>query len=282
VRRLLPLVFASVVVFSSCKELHGPIDAPVYTNPRLTILSPIDSTIDLYALPPDSKLSSDNLLVTIPISARVSDSLGIASVVGSISTPIWPNEPPSVIQNSHFSLRDDGQGNDDLAGDGIFKGSITIERLRYEVGDYRLSVQATNTVGISTSPSIALIHFKNSGNRPPIFEFVRTEADTLVVPDSGLVVTVLTAKVNDPDNFNDVKEVTEQARKPDGSSAILIHLMDDGLAASADAVKGDRIYSTGIKLENSPGLQRGQYMFIFTATDKSGAVATDSLPIFVK
>jgi len=225
------------------------------------------------------------VIVSLTVEVRASDSIGINNVVGTVLSPSWPltNEASGVLQ--HFPLNDQGIDGDAVAGDGVFTGKTNFSIFRYEIGTYHLQLQAINVQG-SASPSITIpFYLINSHNHPPHIDSAWAVPDTLVLVDTAISVGVLMAKVTDPESRRDILSVTTRATKPDGTEAnTLVYLFDDGDPSHADAVAGDNIYSSGIKLDPHavPPPQKGNYVFHFVATDKSGAVGQDSLTVVVK
>jgi hypothetical protein len=284
VRALLAL-FLSTFVFSSCKDLTTPIDSRQYSTPRISFVAPVQDTIDTYKLPGGSGLPSDNVVVRITVSVKASDSLGISGVAGRVLSPTWTltNQPSKVLQN--FSLTDDGQNGDAVAGDGVFTGQTSFEILRYEIGTYHFQLQAFNVQGTASQSLTIPFYLINSNNHAPHIDSLAAAPDTLKLVDTAISVGALMAKVSDAEGRLDLLSVTAQATKPDGTQAnTLVYLFDDGDASHADQVAGDNIYSSGIKLDPhaSPPPQKGKYVFHFVATDKSGAVGQDSLIVVVQ
>lgn len=276
-------LFASI--FSSCKDLTTPIDSRQYSTPLISFVSPVNDTIDTYKLPGGSGLPGDNVIVRLTAMVKASDSLGISGVVGRVLSPSWnlTNESSVVLQN--FPMTDDGQNGDVTAGDGTYTGQTSFEIFRYEIGTYHLELQANNVQGTASQSLTIPFYLINSNDHAPHFDSLAAVPDTLTLVDTSITVGALMAKVSDKEGSRDILSVTAQATKPDGTLAnTLVYLFDDGSPVHADAVAGDSVYSTGIKLDphSNPPPLKGNYVFHFVATDKSGATGQDSLTVVVR
>lgn len=284
--RVVFLLFVLALFSFSCKELTSVIDAPSFTIPVLHFPSTgvVDrDTIDTKLVPGGTGASTDNVVVNFTVRIFASDSTGISGVSGSILSPNWPETGETSTTLSNFQLHDDGKDGDAVAGDSVFTGNVSFEIYRYQIGKYNLRFQAVNNLNTSSTILFYPVTLINTGNHPPKFEFVQTTKDTLVLADS-IDAAVLTAKLSDVEGMRDILSVKTQATKPDGTlSNTVVTLFDDGLKEQhADEIKGDSVYSTGIKLDPASNPEKGAYTFRFIAQDKSNARDTASLVIFVK
>lgn len=176
-------------------------------------------------------------------------------------------EPTLTEVAENGELNDLGVSGDSLAGDGIYSYKTTTAFANWKFGNYHLMIQAFDSHNKASENIYQILPWakKKIGVAPQILSV--SAPDTVQLPDTGSKSFVLTARVADQDNNKDIKEVTFDTFKPDGtaSSGNPFKMYDDG--TSGDAVAGDYIYSLLIYIssQNSPG----NYRFEFQAKDYS-------------
>ncbi|MFC1514258.1 hypothetical protein ACFL5P_04520, partial [candidate division KSB1 bacterium] len=201
-----------------------------------------------------------------PIFAAVSDTNGLDDidfVKGFLYTPY------SAIPNISIDLLDNGIEYDLSAGDGIYSGRIKHSDLKvFGGGKYDFLLYAVDKAGNRSSEFIYSIFMDSEIlDMPP-------QITRLIVPDSIKAdnsITLLQAEVSDPNGLTDISSVYFHSKKPDGTYANNgdpFYMYDDGGSISGDIVKGDGIYSLTIQIPSAT--VKGNYVFIFRASDKSG------------
>ncbi len=168
-------------------------------------------------------------------------------------------------------LNDQGIRGDSLAGDGIFSIETTTAFAHWKFGNYYVHLQAFDRrAKASDLVSQVVPWVKLQPGRPPQILSI-TAPDTIQLPTTGDQSFLLTAKVADPDDNRDIKEVFFNTFKPNGSpsSGNPFKMYDDG--TSGDRNAGDFIYSLTIFItaQNAPG----DYRFEFQAKDYSDFVS---------
>lgn len=164
-------------------------------------------------------------------------------------------------------MNDRGINGDSLAGDGIFSIETTTAFANWKFGNYYVNIQAFDSRNKASDPVYQIIYWKkNQLGLPPQLLSIAAP-DTIQLPASGDRSFLLTAKVSDPDDNRDIKEVFFNTFKPNGSpsSGNPFKMYDDG--TSGDLVANDFTYSLTIFItaQNSPG----DYRFEFQAKDYS-------------
>jgi len=268
---------------SSCGDLTTVIDTPNFTIPSLISPTISETTIDTKTLPGGTGQPTDNVVVTVTISAKAFDSTGISGVSGSIFSPAWPETQEASSTIANFSLHDDGLDGDVKAGDSVFTATVSFEIYRYQIGLYRITLIGYNNLNTPSNRATLSLKLFNSGNRPPVLTNALSTQDTLDLIDNQITADTLRVTVADPESSNDILKVETQAKKPNGELAnTIVKLYDDGDPEHADEIKGDGIFSTGIKLDPSSNPDKGEYTFVFTATDKSNAKSTAEVKLVVR
>jgi hypothetical protein len=219
-----------------------------------------------------SDLVTDSITVTV----FAFDSTGISGVAGRLSSPDWvlTNQPATVLANFPFTQ----------ISDSVWRGTVSFQIFRFEVGTYLLWMQAYNTTGISTVPINYSIQISYSKNHPPVIDSVWGVPDTLKI-GAGIASGSIHAKVTDPEGWFDLYSVLSSVTLPNGTTSTgQLQLFDDGLSSHADDIKADGIFSIPISFDPNatPAPQKGKYVYHFVASDKSGATAADSLTIVVQ
>ncbi len=168
-------------------------------------------------------------------------------------------------------LNDRGVQGDSVAGDGIFSIETTTAFAHWKFGNYHVSIQAFDSRNKASDLVYQIVPWKKQqlGLPPQIISV--SAPDTIQLPASGDRSFLLTARVSDPDDNRDIKEVLFNTFKPDGSpsSGNPFKMYDDG--TSGDRVANDFTYSLTIFItaQNLPG----NYRFEFQAKDYSDLVS---------
>lgn len=166
-------------------------------------------------------------------------------------------------------LYDTGPPLDIIRYDGVFSCLIDSTRLANNDGYYRVSVQAFDEDGNSSSieEQEALV----SPNSPPVLY-------PLEIPRSfekGDFV-VFKIRVTDPQGYQDIGSVLFHALQPDGTYKTdpSFFLSDEGPASGGwgDEIAGDGIFTITIPTKTNSTLQ-GDFVFYFYAEDIHGAVS---------
>lgn len=255
--RLLVLAVTAVVLYYGCDDtgVEPSDEVPVLSNPRTSyddrnhrFYAAVTVTLPEEGSPLDSVWTEMYLA-----SGALADSLGTDS--------LW----------KRVTLNDSAASGDILPLDGIYArkfdsplpegtgGSVRFEFYAFIAGDTS-----------STTDSLQLVNLR------PVIVSVLLTHETLTHPDSGsVVVDTIYTTATDPDGLEDLRSVTFQIVKPDGSLGedsggnTSFPLYDDG--TRIDVEGGDGIYSGGVTF----GFQNpvGTYSLKFVARDFSGAVS---------
>jgi len=229
-----------------------------YAMPGIINLAPV---ITKYHIP-DTVYVDEIVPFYLSVSASDPDSL---DYIKKVTYQILEPALTEIAENGE--LNDQGLNGDSLAGDGIYSIETTTAFANWKFGNYHLMIQAFDSHDKASESIYQIIPWakKNIGVAPQILSV--GAPDTVQLPNTGDKSFVLTARIADQDNDKDIKEVTFDTYKPDGSpsSGNPFKMYDDG--TSGDAVAGDFIYSLQIYInsQNSPG----NYRFEFQARDYS-------------
>ncbi len=169
-------------------------------------------------------------------------------------------------------------------GEGKFSAVAHFHILREDVGTYTAQFQAMNGAEFTSNILTQAIIVKNNNNHSPVVSNL-VMPDTVSIPPAGDTTFVkITIAASDSDGAADIVSVTLISQKPDGTSAGVFYLYDDGSAklytqfgiplTSGDAVANDGIYTITIPLTKVTDTLPTYRDFSFMATDRSGAVST--------
>lgn len=175
-------------------------------------------------------------------------------------------------QLASITLTDDGVGGDILPSDDIYAqqfpsplplgaGGVVWFEINARLGEEVLT--AADTVQLTR-------------HRP---EILSVSASNTIEVKNDPVVDILQVKASDPDGLDDLKSVTFQIVKPDGTlgasdGKTVFYLLDDGVHDGIlwfDQDPGDGVYSGGITF--SPQNPKGTYTLRFVARDLAGALS---------
>jgi hypothetical protein len=176
-------------------------------------------------------------------------------------------------------LTDEGTDGDQVAEDGIYTFQFDRSFAAGKKGQYELEFVASDRSGATSEPFLQNMMIEND---PPYI--VETSApDSVTRPPLGeYIYFPVTAKVDDPQTMEDVKNVQLKFQKPDGtypSQGPYFKMFDNGLGFDinywdqgfrGDEVEGDSVYTTIIIFganteENEPEL--GDYTLTFEVED---------------
>ncbi len=150
-------------------------------------------------------------------------------------------------------------------GNGTFSANLTLPLTRGDVGDYQVRILGEDGVGnpVNSALSQFQVFF---GTRPPVLSELSCP-DTLILPNSELLLFVITVKVTDPSGPKDIKRVLLNSFLPSGapSSGNPITMNDEGIFG--DQNSGDGIYTVTVQLP--PTAAKGRYRFEFQGFDLS-------------
>jgi hypothetical protein len=165
---------------------------------------------------------------------------------------------------------------------GKFSASAGFHILKEDVGTYGVQFQAVAINDAQNKSNILAqaIVVKNANHSPVVSDLVMP--DTVSIPPAGDTTFVkITIAASDSDGQGDIVSVTLTSQKPDGSSAGVFYLYDDGNSkvytqfgaplTSGDAAANDGIYTITIPLTTVTGTLPTYRIFSFMATDRSGA-----------
>jgi len=272
-RHLIPLL---LLVLASCEKKSESILDSSLSVGRLeyAILQPGIINTDTVMVGSERK-GTDTLKLTVTARAALRRS-DIGSAEQSVEYELWNQDRTSL--HSAGKLRDDGVSPDHVKGDAVFAGRIEFQIVRSVVGTFQADVWATSQYGL-TSPAhripLSLVRL----NQPP-------QLSDLIAPDTLRLGTqnqflLLQVRATDPDGLADIKRVSFNSFRPDGStsSGNPFAMYDDGSEAiisqpdirSGDKTKGDGIYSLTVVLP--PTTTAGLYRFVFQAIDRSDAAS---------
>jgi hypothetical protein len=165
-------------------------------------------------------------------------------------------------------------------GGGRFSSSVPFHILKENVGTYSVQFQAVNDPESQSNIVTQDIIVKNTNHAPVVSNLVM--ADTVALPPSGDTTFVkITIAASDSDGQADIVSVTLTSQKPNGSSAGVFYLYDDGSQniytqfgaplRSGDAVANDGIYTIVIPLTTVSDPLPTYRIFSFKAVDRTGA-----------
>ncbi len=200
---------------------------------------------------------------TYKLSINVSDPQGLADIN---SVFILIENPQGTIDSDTSLMLDNGIGDDEVAGDGIYSYTMS-DHGDYSIeGNYVFHFYATDlndSLSNELTDTIAI----DSRSHPFIYD--------LVAPDSlrkgSTVAAFLSVRLWDPQGNDNVDSVYFYVYRPDGTtSGNNFYMFDDGeVFVSGDSTANDSIYSRGI-LPPDTSNQSGMYTFYFTAIDAQG------------
>jgi len=153
------------------------------------------------------------------------------------------------------TLKDDGLGGDEMAGDGVFSVSLDRSFAITKKGSYEMVFEAQDKSGSKSQPASRALLI---GNGAPIGSNI-SAPDSVKRPTTGTTSRLITIRVDDPQTLKDVKSARLEWKKPDGSfpsTGPYFTIYDNGLPFDVskwdlgyrgDAVAGDGVYSiTGV------------------------------------
>ncbi|MGA9405927.1 MAG: hypothetical protein WBW71_02220 [Bacteroidota bacterium] len=210
-------------------------------------------------------LPTDPIDTTIGLSAVVQDTTSSPLVIYTLLDP----------SGNVFST-----GNLAGNGGGKFSTSSHFHILKQDVGTYSVQFQATSNGEVSNTVVQSVV-VENSNNHPPIVSNLMMP-DTVSIPPAGDTTFVkITIAASDSDGLADIVSVTLTSKKPDGTSAGVFYLYDDGNQVvntqfglpftSGDSVANDGIYTIVIPLTKVTDVLPTYRDFSFEATDRTGA-----------
>ena len=203
-------------------------------------------------------------IVPFFISVSASDPDSLDSITKVTYQILGPTATETAEQGE---LYDNGSDGDSLAGDGIFSFRTTTEFANWKFGSYHLIIVAFDTHQQQSNTIYEILPWAkmNLGVAPQIVSV--TAPDTIKLPASTAKSYFLTVRATDDDDNRDVREVTFNTFKPDGtpSSGNPFKMYDDG--TSGDAIPGDNNYSLVIWISSQNAV--GNYRFEFQAKDYS-------------
>lgn len=202
------------------------------------------------------------------IAAAVSDPQGLADI-DTVQVRIFLPEGPEAA-NSPLILRDDGNptlSGDQVAGDGVFSGLLSLPGNGTSPIDFKLVFQARDQSGKSSNPvdHILTVAF----NDAPYISNLVAPSQVQIDPQRDVKI-LITIKAKDPQGVADIDTVQFRSFLPSGQEAnnSPIQLFDNGDADQGDDRAGDGIFSRFIFLP-SQGVTPGDFRFVFQARDKS-------------
>lgn len=172
-------------------------------------------------------------------------------------------------------LYDDATHGDPLPGDGIFSLAISREFGAYKNGLYEIRLKAVDKGGLESAVVQQTLFIING---KPELSSLTAPADAQR-PASGLLASLVTVKVQDPQGRGDIKRIWLRAYNPNGTgfNSNPFTMYDNGLPLDinrwslgyrGDEMAGDGIYSMTIIFD--PGQALGNYRLTFEAEDWLG------------
>jgi len=171
-------------------------------------------------------------------------------------------------------------GNLNSNGSGKFSSTIHFHILKEDVGIYTVQLQAVNDPEAQSNIVAQTIIVKNTNHAPVVSNLAMPDTVALPTPGDTAFVKVTIAAA-DSDGQTDIVSVTLTSQKPNGSSAGVFYLYDDGSQnvntqfgapfTSGDAVANDGIYTIVIPLTTVSDPLPTYRIFSFKATDRTGA-----------
>lgn len=155
----------------------------------------------------------------------------------------------------------------------LYTGKIPMSK-KFSSGNYQIEYFVEDNVRLSpdnlTKVGTHIFSYNNGQNsKPPVI--VKANMPSSVAIGEIFAFSV---QVNDPDGLNDIKSVTYELYKPDGTKVVnsqgisKFPLFDDGnISVSGDETAGDGIYT--VKLTFPAGQQTGVWRFDFQAADRA-------------
>ena len=208
---------------------------------------------------------------TDPIDTSISFSASVSDA-GSLTVVMYTLLDPSgnVLLSGNLSSNSGGR----------FSSSVPFHILKEDVGTYAVQFQAVNGPESQSNIVAQAVIVKNANHTPVVSNLVM--ADTVALPPAGDTTFVkITIAASDSDGQADIVSVTLTSQKPNGSSAGVFYLYDDGSQnvytqfgaplRSGDAVANDGIYTIVIPLTTVSDQLPTYRIFSFKATDRSGA-----------
>ena len=271
--RFNPLSVFSTVVLACVSAMSfscEPNPASVVENfrlpPLLTSLIIGTTVINTDTMNIGSVRSPDDILtIRTPAVVRASHSAGptaIGEVRYRVLSPDWRDN------GATGTLRDDGSGVDQTAGDSLYSVLVNFSIQRPEIGDFFIEVTATGD-GIVQSASVSASLLIIRANKPPMVSNLVADSSVSLSGQSQLIQLSISA--SDPDGALDIQRVLfDSFQPPSGapSSKNPFLMYDDGneFGPSGDAVAKDGTYSLRVLFE---GATVGTYRFLFRAVDRS-------------
>ena len=203
----------------------------------------------------------------VQILATVDDDDGLATI-DSVLAAFYQTiaaSPDFIVQ-----LRDDGQNDDGLAGNGRFGAKIVSSASGFSRANYVLRVLAIDKKGNRSAARSRSFVTTKLGEIAP-------EITAITVPDtisrSGGEPIVLKAQVDDRNGLNDIRRVIFNTFRPDGtpSSGNPFSMRADGIKDAqdfGDETAGDGEYTMVISITANNAT--GNYRFEFQSEDKAG------------
>ena len=165
-------------------------------------------------------------------------------------------------------------------GGGKFSANAHFHILKQDVGTYSAKFQAVNGPENESNILVQSILVINGNNHQPVVSNLMMP-DTVSIPPVGDTTFVkITVAASDSDGLGDIVSVTLTSQKPDGTSAGVFYLYDDGNAivnsqfgvsfTSGDSIANDGIYTIVIPLTKVTDTLPTYRDFSFKATDRTG------------
>jgi hypothetical protein len=256
---LVIIASSMVLLFASCeKEKSGATDAH-FEAPYVLTVSLNHSTVNLDTDTTGSvtSLGNNSYRISITVDGRALSGASAPPWTGSIKI-YKPGESSSF--SSHSILL---EGSDTLT----FSSTISFNVKRADFGSFRIECAIQAGSG-QTSGSINTTLFVTRQNSKPIITAIAAP-DTIVRPTgAGYQLLFFAATVSDSDGYSDIQNVFLKRIAPTETGNI--YLFDDGLTSlDGDEIAGDGVFSRILSIDSTARL--GNQVFLFEATDKSGA-----------
>jgi len=256
------LIFAlgMSIFFLSCEnEKSGTTDVR-FESPFLLDVALSHSSLNL-----DSDTTGS---VTALGNNRYSISIGISGhALPNASAGPWSGtvsifKPGSSSSSSRHTIT--LQGSDTLT----FSESLRFTITRSDWGNFRIECSIHSGSG-RTGEGFNTTLFVTRQNSKPIIRSI-TAPDTIIRPTSGYQLLFFATAVTDSDGYSDIQNVSLKRISPTETDDI--YLFDDGLTSlDGDKVAGDGTFSRILSIDSNARL--GDQVFLFRATDKSGAIS---------
>jgi len=282
---LLPVAVIASLLFWSCENnKSGNVD-PNWVPPLLVATAINHSSFNLDSVSTNyvDSLGKNRYRIYLQINALAIEPASAPMAILRLY------KPKAASPFAKYSFDGNKTGTDSI----IYVKNIEFDIQRSDIGTFRLEFYLQSSAG-SISNSMMRSFIVTRRNSPPKILSV-SMPDSLTIghipsPDSAFL---LSAAVSDSDGISDIELAGFYSIKPDGSTGNCgnsIQLYDDGSQRvifppdfrSGDRILGDGVYSFRIPLltrvknscnppPDSVNTQRGDYTFVFFATDKSGA-----------